>query len=1525
MPCNSRRRSALRYVAVIGVLTGVLAKGASADEAVVWTNLVGVSASGNSLTKTAATTAWDAGAASTNIIRDGDGYMEFTAGDTSQLIMVGLSNGDSGTNYDDVDYAFHTSGGSLYVFESGTNLGYVGPCSPGDRLRIEVRYGVVRYRRNGAVLRTSSKPPTYPLRVDAELYVQGVGIQNVRVGNTVWASEVGVSVAGTTLIKTGAAGWTSGAASANTIEAADGAMEFTATETNTTRAAGLSNGDTNQDIADIDFAVKLRDDATVEVTEGGASKGTFGSYVAGDRFRVEVRAGSVTYARNGSVFYTSTSAPAYPLQIDSALYTAGATLTDLTIESLVWTNVAGVTATSASLVKTAADGWNAGASSTQTIGAGDGFVEFKAIETNARRTAGLKSGSAAAQSYADIDYGIDLGAGGVVTIYENGVSRGQFGSYAHGDTFRVEISEGTVRYRKNAAVLYSSTVSPTYPLHAEATLYTSGATVAEVVMGDLVWMDDSEVGIFGTTLQKTSTPAAWTAGAASTRAINSGYVEFVASESNTSRMAGLSHGDMGVDYGDIDYAFYPANDGNLYIYEAGVYRGYFGGYAPGDRLRVALGSGVVNYYRNGTLLRTSPVAPTLPLRADTSLAHAGATLLGVTLVGAAVTDTLEAPAFSPAAGTYYSPQSVAILAMGGSTIRYTTDGTDPTTSSPVYSVPIAVSQSLTLKAKAVKAGYSDSAIGTAAYVLKVVTPTLSVGSGTYSAAFTVTVSCSTSGAVLHYTTNGVDPTEADPTVASGGTVAVAANMTLTVRGWKTGWTTSDPASAAYTLRVATPTINPIGGSYGASQAVMLSTTTSGATISYTLDGREPTAADASIASGGSVLVAHSAVLKARAYKAGWTPSDTAGGTYDVSLGTVAAPALAPGAGTYTTPQSVVITSATAQAEIRFTTDGSEPNAFSRLYRSPVAVAANTTVKARAFKEEWIPSAVTSAAYTLNLSVVATPSLVPGTGRFSTQQAVTVSVDSAGATIHYTTSGLDPTAGDPTVTSGGTVLVDRSLILKVRAWKTGVPTSGVGRADYVITGATAAGRKHSLALKADGTVWAWGTNGNGELGDGSTTTRPAAVQVSGVSSVIAIAAGWNHSLAVKADGTVWTWGYNGNGQLGNGTATSSTTPVQVSGLSGVVAVAAGPYHSLALKADGTIWAWGDNGTGELGNGTQTGSLTPVQVTGITTAKGIAAGDHSSLAVLADGTVRAWGMNSSGQLGDGTTSDRYTPVTVNGLRGVTAVAAGSISSHALRTDGRVVGSVWSWGSNYYGVLGDGTNYNSAVPVATLRNAYALAVGLNHVLAATRDGSVWAWGTNDSGHLGDGTTTARRRPVRVSGLSDVAQLAAGESHSLALRADGVEWSWGANSDGQLDKGSIAFGVIYPTAAATAFSLVQNASLLADPDGDGLITWREYLWGSDPLNADTNGNGLLDGVEVGLGMSPGVQDSDGDGVPDAVELAQGTDPFRADTDGDGVPDGADCFPLDPTRWQCLVPDPNDHTPPTITLLEPPGAVPVP
>lgn len=284
--------------------------------------------------------------------------------------------------------------------------------------------------------------------------------------------------------------------------------------------------------------------------------------------------------------------------------------------------------------------------------------------------------------------------------------------------------------------------------------------------------------------------------------------------------------------------------------------------------------------------------------------------------------------------------------------------------------------------------------------------------------------------------------------------------------------------------------------------------------------------------------------------------------------------------------------------------------------------------------------------------------------------------------------------------------------------------------------------HSMALKNDGTVWSWGSNLYGGLGNGGTTNTSIPAQVSSLSGITAISAGGWHSTALRNDGSVWAWGWNGDGQLGDGTTSDRTAPYQVAGLSGVTSIKAGTYHVLALKNDGTVWAWGDNEYGQIGIGTTvTDQTTPVQVSGLSGVIKIASGRFFSLALKSDGTVWTWGQNLYGQLGNGTTTDSPVPVQVSGLSIVIDVTCGAFECHIIKADE----TAWAWGRNTYGNLGDGTVTNSSVPVQSvgLTNVVRVAAGTNFALFAKSDGTFWGCGRNASGQLGDGTFTQRNTP--------------------------------------------------------------------------------------------------------------------------------------------------------------------------------------
>jgi alpha-tubulin suppressor-like RCC1 family protein len=365
----------------------------------------------------------------------------------------------------------------------------------------------------------------------------------------------------------------------------------------------------------------------------------------------------------------------------------------------------------------------------------------------------------------------------------------------------------------------------------------------------------------------------------------------------------------------------------------------------------------------------------------------------------------------------------------------------------------------------------------------------------------------------------------------------------------------------------------------------------------------------------------------------------------------------------------------------------------------------------------------------------------------------------------------------------------------------------------------AGSFHSMALcTIDSTVRSWGGNMNGQLGVNDTLERNSPVAVHGpgntgfLRGIVAVVIRENFSLALKSDGTVWAWGYNGDGESGNNTKIDNWVPVQVHGpgnigfLTGIIAISGGYNHVLALRNDSTVWAWGDNSTGELGDNTIIDDSTPVQVHGpgnigfLTGIVSIAAGQQFSLVTMKDGSVWSWGYNGVASLGDYTTIDRHTPVQVHGannvgfLTGVTSIAGGGGHALAIKKDS----TLWSWGFNVNGELGDNTTNTDSIPeqvhgsgnVGFLTGVIYAKAGDYFSGAITKDSNVWAWGFNYYGQCGINDTLGEEEntPVWVHGLNNIGYLSSitaislGDEHALALKDDGSLYTWGWNGNGQL-----------------------------------------------------------------------------------------------------------------------------------------------
>jgi alpha-tubulin suppressor-like RCC1 family protein len=323
------------------------------------------------------------------------------------------------------------------------------------------------------------------------------------------------------------------------------------------------------------------------------------------------------------------------------------------------------------------------------------------------------------------------------------------------------------------------------------------------------------------------------------------------------------------------------------------------------------------------------------------------------------------------------------------------------------------------------------------------------------------------------------------------------------------------------------------------------------------------------------------------------------------------------------------------------------------------------------------------------------------------------------------------------------------------------------------------------------AWGWGSNSFGQLGDGTTTARSSPVSVVGGftdwTQLSASGGGiGGHSLGVRANGTAWGWGNNGSGRLGDNTTTDQSSPVSVvGGFTDWVQLSAGTNHSLGIRSNGTLWAWGNGGNGRLGDSTTVGKSSPVSVVGgFTDWVQVSAGVAHSLGVRLNGTAWGWGLNSNAQLGDGTTVSKNSPVSVvGGFTDWVQVSAGEVHSLGVRANG----TAWAWGNGAVGRLGSGTTTNRSSPVSVVggfTDWTQVNVGTVHSLGVRANGTAWAWGSNGFGMLGDGTTTNRSSPVSiVGGFTDWIQVSAGgEIHSLGVRVNGTAWAWGSNTFGRL-----------------------------------------------------------------------------------------------------------------------------------------------
>jgi alpha-tubulin suppressor-like RCC1 family protein len=399
-------------------------------------------------------------------------------------------------------------------------------------------------------------------------------------------------------------------------------------------------------------------------------------------------------------------------------------------------------------------------------------------------------------------------------------------------------------------------------------------------------------------------------------------------------------------------------------------------------------------------------------------------------------------------------------------------------------------------------------------------------------------------------------------------------------------------------------------------------------------------------------------------------------------------------------------------------------------------------------------------------------------------------------------------------------------------------------------AVSAGWNKTVAIKTDGSLWAWGYNGFGQLGDGTTTDRSVPTRIGANNDWTDVSSGGYHTAAIKTDGSLWAWGHNNYGQLGDGTTIDRYVPTRIGTDNGWAAVFAGWNHTVAIKIDGTLWAWGLNEVGQLGDGTTTDRNVPTRIGADNDWAAISTDYYHTVAIKTDGTLWAWGRNDFGQLGNGTTTDSNTPRQIVTDNDWAAVSAGYAYTVAIKTDG----SLWAWGDNGGGRLGDGTNIARDVPtrIGTDNDWASISAGSIHTIAIKTNGSRWAWGWNTYGMLGDGTTENRYTPAQIGNDNDWAVVSAGYMHSAAIKIDGSLWTWGLNVKGQLGYGTnddrfepvliigpaptyadtLTFSIESKTAQAGKY--IEVPILVANNPGIAGITKLQISWDPNKLMYD-------------------------------------------------------------------------------------------
>ena len=974
---------------------------------VTWKQIVGATASGGALTKTGPD-GWDAGAVSGKKLASGDGYVTFVANQADKHRLIGLGEGNTSADQSDVEFGIHLHpAGAVHIRESGVGIGQVGTYRAGDRFRVAIEQGQVVYRKNGAPLRARTAQLTYPIVVDVSLYSDGASVEQVSlagiyvpnvppvaapggpygvvsgegvsfdgtasddadgrltayewtfgdgtsgtgthpthayalpgiyavtlkvtdedgashtasttvevglaqpVKDVVWMNVVGATAAGNALTKTATtAAWDAGAVSTKKVVSGEGYVEFSVPDTQHFRMAGFGNGDTDQSVADIAYAFYTQRGGGLRIYESGAPAPGQWTYEAGDRFRITVRGGAVKYWKNQRLVRASTTAPQYPLLVDTTLFEAGASITAVRISAAFGPNqpptahIAGLASAVCGELLT----FDATASSDA-----DGAVMSYAWEFGDQSSG---TGARAPHRYSWPGAYVV----GLTVTDDDGATASTTANVqlsAAATVFWRNMADGAVRawFMQGTSKVGESVLVPS-PVDLDWQIVGVGDFSGDG-RPDLVWRRQSngEVGywymdgplhnggasVAGTSLQ-------WHLKAVGD--FNSDGKPDIVWQDPATGVSGPWYMDGPTRLGNAGFPAAPSASWEI------VAADDFDNDGHTDLLwRDPATSAVALWFMKG-----------VQKAGQADLINAGSDWKVVGTGDFNGDGYVDIDWWNSATGVHATWRLRGGQFDGGDTL--------PRDSGVTWR-PVA---------------YAPKPRAAA--------PAMLPFGGSHEAPLDVTVSCATTGSKVRYTVDGSEPPDTLPTLECGQTVRLERSGTLSLKAWSPRLEPSFVRRAAFALRPPKPTLDPPGGRFDAPLRVRATSTLPDVVFRYTTDGSDPLVDHPAVPLDG-VLVDRKLLLKVRAFKDGFEPSDASSADFDLF---VTPPTFSPPAGLFTGTAQLTLSSVTPQAEIRYTTDGSEPSPGSALFADPIPISTLTTIRAKAFRMGWSASDTVKATY-----------------------------------------------------------------------------------------------------------------------------------------------------------------------------------------------------------------------------------------------------------------------------------------------------------------------------------------------------------------------------------------------------------------------------------------------------------------------------------------------------------------------------------------------------------------------------------